>query len=96
MPKLNTIKVSPAGRRSRPQYRRSSGWFGIIHEQRDQLESLLQHSPSMSRFVPESIALSYPKARRDAALATGVAVGGFPGTCPYTEGQILHADYLAE
>jgi len=73
---------------------RSSGWAGTISEQRDPLDSLLRQSPSLRRLVPEYIGHAYPKARRAAALETGLARESFPEDCPFAETEILDPDHL--
>lgn len=73
---------------------RSGSWRGSIDEQRDQLEILLRQSPSLHRFVPEAVEHSYPKARRAAALETGLSIGQFPESCHYSVQQVLDVDFL--
>jgi hypothetical protein len=73
---------------------RSTGWAGTIAEQRDQLDTLLRQSPSLCRLVPEYIGYAYPKARRAAALETGLAREAFPLSCPFTAEQALDPDFL--
>lgn len=73
---------------------RSNSWLGSIDEQRDQLEILLRQSPSLRRFFQEAIEHSYPKARRAAALETGLPIEGFPDRCPYSVEQCLNVDFL--
>lgn len=72
---------------------RSSGWSGTIDEQRDQLDSLLRQSPSLRRLVNQYLSYAYPKARRAAARETGLTQTSFPDVCPYTEQDILDADF---
>jgi hypothetical protein len=75
---------------------RSSGWAGTIAEQRDQLDSLLRQSPSLHRLLPEYMSYAYPKARRAAALETGLATETFPEACPFTEAEVLETDFLPD
>lgn len=75
---------------------RSSGWAGTIAEQRDQLDTLLRQSPSLRRLLSEYIGYAYPKARRAAALETGLAREAFPQTCPFGEEAALDAEYLPD
>jgi hypothetical protein len=75
---------------------RSSGWAGTIAEQRDQLDSLLRQSPSLRPLLPEYMGYAYPKARRAAALETGLAPETFPEVCPFTEAQALETDFLPD
>lgn len=69
--------------------RRSPSWQATIDEQRDEIERLLEQSPSLKRLVPEAVARVYPKARRDAARETGLPAMRFPKQCPYTEPVLL-------
>jgi hypothetical protein len=73
---------------------RSTGWAGTIAEQRDQLDSLLRQSPSLRRLVPEYVGFAYPKARRAAALETGLDREVFPAECPFAGEDALDPDFL--
>ena len=46
--------------------------------------------------VQEYIGHAYPKARRAAALETGLARDAFPEGCPFAETDVLAVDYLPE
>ena len=72
---------------------RSSSWIGSIDEQRDQLDTLLRQSPSLRRLVPDYLSEVYPKARRGAARETDLTQTVFPDCCPYTEEQVLDAEF---
>lgn len=72
---------------------RSSGWRGTVNEQRAQLETLLDQSPSLRRMVPDILAGTYAKARIQAAEETGLALGTFPEDCPYSVDQVLSLGY---
>ena len=69
-----------------------AGWLNTVIEQRDQLQTVLDDSPSLLPTVAAAIADELPKARRQAALAlTGY---GEAPTVPldqlsYTEDQVL-------
>ena len=73
---------------------RSSGWIGTINEQRDQIDTLLRQSPSIRQLVPEYLGYAYPKARRSAALETGLEREAFPEACPFAEQQVLDPEFL--
>ena len=75
---------------------RSSSWIGTIDEQRDQLDMLLRHSPSLRRFIPEYLSYAYPKARRSAARETGLPQAVFPDCCPYDEQQIFDPEFWSQ
>lgn len=72
---------------------RSSGWRGTIIEQRAQLETLLDQSPSLRRMVPDMLVYAYLKARLQAAEETGLALATFPEDCPYSVDQALSMGY---
>jgi hypothetical protein len=40
------------------------------------------------------IASAYSRARKTAVLETGLPAATFPETCPYSQGEILDADFL--
>lgn len=72
---------------------RSSSWRGTIDEQRDQLERLLEQSPSLQRLLPDRLPLEYARARRAAMLETELPLEQFPSSCPYPLEQILDPDF---
>ncbi len=73
---------------------RSGSWKATIQEQRDELEAVLEDSPSLRSIVPERIASAYQRALRKAEDETQLPRSAFPETCPYTPEQILDLDYL--
>jgi hypothetical protein len=72
---------------------RSSDWRGTIGEQRNAIEDVLADSPSLRGRVAAALAEAYPKARRLAALETGLPLGRFPESCPYRADQVLPTDF---
>src|SRR6266849_1981760 len=50
---------------------RSSGWLGTIGEQRDQIELILEDSPSLRPVITEALTGAYQKARAIANRETG-------------------------
>ena len=64
-------------------------WASTIREQRLRMERLLRDSPSLRRQVPALLAASYQNARRLAQDETGLPLGTFPETCPWTAEQVL-------
>jgi len=71
-----------------------NSWHNTIEDQRFEIEVLLRASPSLRREVPEEIAYVYPKARKKAALETGLALTTFPTDCPWTVEEILDEEFL--
>lgn len=75
---------------------RSSGWSGTIREQRDQIELILEDSPSLRPIVTEALSRAYNKARMIACEETALPAATFPIDCPFTPEQILAPDFLPE
>src|SRR5215471_9941128 len=73
---------------------RSGGWRSTIIEQRARLLKRLQESPSLRSYPAEVLDEEYAIAREKAAAETGLRVGTFPKTCPYTIDQVLDPDFL--
>jgi hypothetical protein len=74
--------------------RRSRSWDRSITSARDQIEALVEYSPSLAPFPGEVMAKVYPKAVRDAAKETGIARRDFPATSPFTAEQVLDPDFM--
>jgi Domain of unknown function DUF29 len=72
--------------------RHSRSWAGTIAEQRDQIDSLLEESPSLRQDLDEVARNAYPRAVRLAAIETGLPRHAFPPELPYTTAQILGDD----
>ena len=75
---------------------RSNSWMGSIDEQRYQLEVLLRQSPSLRRWLDETLAYAYPAARRSASRETGLPPPVFPERCPFTADQVLDNEFWPE
>ena len=73
---------------------RSGSWTSTIIEQRARLLKRLQESPSLRAYPGEVLDEEYAIAREKAAAETGLRVGTFPRTCPYTMDQLLDPDFL--
>lgn len=74
---------------------RSNSWKLSVANARQSIEDILQDSPSLT---PKLLELeftrrAYSKARRFAAIETGLDVSVFPEHCPYMTDQ-LQADWL--
>ena len=93
--RLRVVLVHLLKRRYQPE-KRSSSWTVTLLEQRQQIEGLLEQSPSLRRMVPESVEKVYPSATKRAGLEmrrTNLQ-HIFPAPCPWTVDQILDEDYL--
>jgi hypothetical protein len=73
---------------------RSRSWKLTILNQRAEIGGLLEDSPSLSHKLPDMIAGAYSRARKTAVLETGLPAATFPETCPYSQEEILDADFL--
>jgi Domain of unknown function DUF29 len=76
--------------------RRGASWSVTIWEQRLQINSIIEDSPSLRPFFVEVLAKSYENARGVAARETRMQLGAFPAECPFTPEQILSEDFLPE
>lgn len=76
---------------------RSSGWLGSIREQRDQIELILEDSPSLRPVIAETLGRVYKRARTIASEETQLPEATtFPAECPFTPDQVLAEDFLPE
>lgn len=75
---------------------RSTSWRGTIVEQRQQIDQVVDDSPSLRSVAPEYLEKAFERARRVAAAETDLPDTVFPSTCPYTPEQILNEDFLPE
>jgi hypothetical protein len=76
--------------------RRGVSWSATILEQRLQINSIVEASPSLRPFFGEVLASSYKHARDASARETRMQLSVFPSDCPYTPEQILSEDFLPE
>ena len=64
--------------------RRGRSWKMSINNARNQIEDLLADSPSLGAALSETeIPKAYRRARKDAAVETGLALDTFPEHCPF-------------
>jgi hypothetical protein len=64
--------------------RRTDSWRTTIANGRVLVQEDLEDNPSLARELPELFAWAYPRARRDAAKDTELALATFPEVCPWT------------
>lgn len=74
--------------------RQSRSWRATIETQRDELDDLLEQSPSLHRLLPDILPRAYVRGRRKALEETGLP--HLPEACPFTTEQLLGADWLPE
>ena len=76
--------------------RRGASWRTTIREQRYEIETVLEESPSLHPTFPDTIATAYKRTLPTASDETGLPRGTFPAICPYTPEQILDHDFPPE
>jgi hypothetical protein len=67
-------------------------WRGSIREARDQIDDMLDDSPSLRAYPAECIAKAYARARAKALDEAGLL--RLPDACPWTIEQVLDGDFL--
>jgi Domain of unknown function DUF29 len=60
-----------------------------VRNGREQIEDILEQSPSLRRLLPELLARNYPRARAQAASETALPEDAFPATPPFTLDEVL-------
>jgi len=73
---------------------RSASWRGTITAQRQELDSVLEQSPSLRPKLASGLADNYARAVKRAAAETGLGSDHFPDACPYRVEQVLDEDFL--
>lgn len=73
--------------------RRGNSWRLTIANQRDDIEDLLEQSPSLRHEIDEKIEKAYVRARRQAAIETGLDEKTFPAGCPFSIEQALDPNF---
>lgn len=74
--------------------KRTSSWINTIDEQREQLELILNDSPSLKPYLEEIFSDCYQKATRAAVNETHLPKQVFPVDCPFSQAQVLDIDYF--
>lgn len=76
--------------------KRTNSWLLTIFEHRDRVGEALELSPSLKPYLEEIFSKCYSKARKKAALETGLPIDSFPKNSPFTLEETLDVDYLPE
>jgi hypothetical protein len=76
--------------------KRGESWRSSMYTARVFIEETVQDSPSLRGFLPEALAWVYPRARKDAAVETGLPLATFPETCPWPLARVLDEDFFPE
>ena len=74
--------------------RRSSGWRATIGEQRLQIASVIEDSPSLRSYPAEVLGRCYADARIRAVLETRLPATAFPEDCPFGIEDLLDPVWL--
>ena len=64
--------------------RQGPSWRLSIATTRDTLTDHLDENPSLRGIMGDSIGMAYRRARRNAAVETGLAEASFPALCPWS------------
>lgn len=75
--------------------KRSPSWSGTIEEQREQIELILNDSPSLRSFIQYSFQEAWGRAIKKAARETGLPLSTFPEACPWPIEDVL-GDWMPE
>jgi len=73
--------------------RQGASWRLSIATNRDALADHLDDNPSLRGIIEASIDTAYRRARRDAALETGLSENTFPAVCPWSFSQMMTEDF---
>jgi hypothetical protein len=73
--------------------RRGTSWRLSIRNGRQEIDWIVNDSPSLRRQLSELIESVYPMARENAADETGLALDVFPEQCPFTVEQVIGDDW---
>ncbi|CAO5002713.1 DUF29 domain-containing protein [Microcystis aeruginosa] len=66
-----------------------------LFEHRERIEEDLETSPSLKIFLTEEIFKKcYNKARKKAAIETGINLDKFPNDCPFTLAEALDVEFI--
>lgn len=84
--KYDSVSRSRAGR----------GWIVTTNNARDEIEALIEDSPSLRSYPAEILARAYAKAREKAADGTGLELDAFPDTCPWPIETLLQRGWLPD
>jgi hypothetical protein len=76
--------------------RRTGSWKATLVEQRAELATDFEESPSLRSFPREILSKQYEIARLRASGETKLALKVFPEECPFTVEQVLDRDFLPE
>lgn len=73
---------------------RSRSWESTIAEQRVQVDSIIDESPSLRSSLGDLVHSAWSRSTMLAAKQTGLARETFPERCPWSLDQVLDIDFL--
>ena len=71
-------------------------WYSTIREHRNQIDAILEDSPSLRHVAPDLLTRRYASARETARDETRLPLDTFPVTCPWTAEQVLDEHFWPE
>ena len=75
-------------------WRRSPSWIHSIVAHRNNIERLLEDSPSLARQLKAYAEREYRRALRQAVAGTGLPRDAFPASLPFSEAQLQDHDFI--
>ena len=75
---------------------RGHSWKYSIVEQRDQVKSIFEESPSLKSKLEEILKLAYKFSLSKAIRETGLEAKTFPQQCPYSFDEIMSDEFYPE
>jgi hypothetical protein len=76
--------------------RRSRSWRSSINRERVNIERRLKHNPSLRPARADMLLEAYAKARRQAAVETGLPLESFPAECSFSIEEIENENWLPQ
>ena len=75
--------------------KQTRSWALTLFEHRERIEEDLENSPSLKSFLTEeNLKKCYNKARKKAAIETGINLEKFPKNCPFTLAEALDFEFI--
>ena len=75
--------------------KKTRSWALTLVEHRERIEEDLENSPSLKSFLTEeNFKKCYNKARKKAAIETGINLEKFPKDCPFTLAEALDFEFI--
>jgi len=75
--------------------KQTRSWALNLFEHRERIEEDLENSPSLKSFLTEeNFKKCYNKARKKAAIETGINLDKFPKDCPFTLAEALDFEFI--